>query len=153
MVVKLGLRRRALFRDWPHHALALHTVISGFDIRYPLIGEISEALLLPELRQRAGKRALILWQWRPRLAKPDSSRSRSQFFVNVINDVRNITMARKKDVLVYCGNNAVVTSGEMLQRPLVADSSAVREHWLLRCRYWSSVSVWRTSPGTGLARY
>ncbi len=65
------------------------------------------------------------------LAEPKS------VFVNVINDVRNITMARKQAMLDNTRGvtTLVVTSGEMLQRALVADSFEwYREHWLLRCR-------------------
>ncbi len=95
-------------RNWPASpryfaigrttALALHTV-SGFDIRYPLDREISEALLqLPELQNIAGKRALILRGngGRELLGETLTARGAEVSFVNVINDVRNITMARKK---------------------------------------------------------
>ncbi|VEA42114.1 uroporphyrinogen III synthase [Salmonella enterica subsp. enterica] len=97
-MVETGLRRRAISRlAAPRRSPFIP--LAGFDIRYPLDREISEALLqLPELQNIAGKRALILRGngGRELLGETLTARGAEVSFVNVINDVRNITMARKK---------------------------------------------------------
>lgn len=128
----------ALFRDWPHHGARLHTV-SGFDIRYPLDREISEALLqLPELQNIAGKRALILRGngGRELLGETLTARGAEVSFCECYQRCAKHYDGAEEAMRWHTRGvtTLVVTSGEMLQRLWSLTPEWYREHWLLRCR-------------------
>lgn len=119
-------------------ALALHTV-SGFDIRYPLDREISEALLqLPELQNIAGKRALILRGngGRELLGETLTARGAEVSFCECYQRCAKHYDGAEEAMRWHTRGvtTLVVTSGEMLQRLWSLTPEWYREHWLLRCR-------------------
>ena len=132
-------------------ALALHTV-SGQKILYPQDREISEVLLqLPELQNIAGKRALILRGNGGRELIGDTLTARGaevtfcecyQRCAIHYDGAEEAMRWQSREVTMV-----VVTSGEMLQQLWSLIHNGIVSTGYYTVDYWSSVSVWRNSPG------
>ncbi|MDF7679510.1 uroporphyrinogen-III synthase [Enterobacteriaceae bacterium ESL0689] len=116
----------------------LHRV-SGKNIRYPLEREISEVLLqLPELKNVAGKKALLLRGNAGRELLSETLRERGAdvtFCECYQRSAKHYDGEKEAIRWQSCGvTTVVITSGEMLQQLWALIPKRYHEQWLMRCR-------------------